>query len=320
MRRAVALFVTLGILMLISFMIMRSFDLVNRGFKHISNFEKINQTKVVIKDIQQVLGTITKNIKDPEVLNMILGAYPPISDENGEFTLSFELYSDCKAININTIIQEQNRSKPDFVPELRDKFIPIFNYIFDKYRVKDGRLLLNYILDTLDTDVVEREMDTELILKDVAFLNGLIVSREQFDKIIDAYKIRVEDTEVDKIPWEHFFQFSYNKNSCIVDCDFMSRELAEALQLEIYQSGESTEISLDGVDNSEIQCSMIESEENSETLNNFQIREFNKTIGYNLKGILSYSTSSVEDGFSFTFDLKNKRINNIEIQEVSTEN
>jgi len=64
MRRAVALFVTLGILMLISFMIMRSFDLVNRGFKHISNFEKINQTKVVIKDIQQVLGTITKNIKD----------------------------------------------------------------------------------------------------------------------------------------------------------------------------------------------------------------------------------------------------------------
>ena len=129
MRRAVALFVTLGILMLISFMIMRSFDLVNRGFKHISNFEKINQTKVVIKDIQQVLGTITKNIKDPEVLNMILGAYPPISDENGEFTLSFELYSDCKAININTIIQEQNRSKPDFVPGLRDKFIPIFNYL-----------------------------------------------------------------------------------------------------------------------------------------------------------------------------------------------
>jgi len=319
-RKAVALFVTLGILSLISLMIMNAFSFMTKNFKHVENIEKINQTKVVISDFQDVLSVITKEIKDADILYQFIGAYPPISDEDGLFSLSFEMKSLSKAININLIIEDKNSSTPDIVPQIKEIYLPIFEFIFNTYQIRDGELLLNYIADTLDTDSVERDLNTELLLNDTSFLNGLIVNWEQFKQILIEYQNQTDDREVMKVPWQDFFYFSYDKDESMIDCNFMSINLANALELDIYVSGESQEVYSEAViESPSISCDMIESSENSEKMKIYNIKEFNSSDKYIIGGVVEYSTNAVNDSFKFIYNLKNKRIVDIEVKEISTE-
>jgi len=318
MRKAVALFVTLGILSLISLMIMNSFDLMTKSFKHIENVEKLNQTKVVINDIEKVLSAITKEIKDPETLELLVGAYPPISDEDGLFSLAFELEIMSKAININLIMEDFNKTTPNRVLKVKEKYMPIFEYIFNTYRIRDGEFFLQLLLDTLDTDSIARNLDTEIVLNDINFLNGLIVNRSQFNQIISEYQAKSDDKEILQVPWEDFFYFSYNKDNTIIDCNFMSRNLAYSIGLDIYenQDSEAVELSSDSdIGEIPLSCEMLESDDNIEKMKIYNMAEFNTTKNYFLKGSVYYSTNSVSDSFKFIYNLKAKRIVDIEVQD-----
>ena len=320
MRKAVALFVTLGILSLISLMIMNSFGLMTKSFKHIENIERLNQTKVIINDIEKVLSAITKEIKDSETLEMLVGAYPPISDEDGLFSLAFEMESMSNAININLIIEDYNKTTPNKILKVKEKYMLIFEYIFNTYKIRDGELFLQILLDTLDSDSVSRNLDTEIILKDIRFLNGLIVNRLQFDKIISEYQDKTDDKDITKVPWEDFFYFSYNKTNTIIDCNFISRNLAYSIGLDIYEnqdtSNEIIEVSADSdISEMPISCAMLESDDNLEKMKIYNMAEFNLTKEYFLKGSVYYSTNAVKDSFKFIYNLKTKKIVDIEVQD-----
>jgi hypothetical protein len=321
LRKGIALYVTLGLISLLSVVVMSSFDLIDKGFKHVGNIEKINQTRVVISDLQDVLGVLADEITDSDVLYALLGAYPPLSDEENRFSLTLEMRSMHKAININSIL-DTNKTEDDEAMRLKERYTSIFEYIFNTYQVRDGELLLNYILDTLDKDVVERDVDTEIALNDIHFFNGLISNRSQFDRILKEYQRRVDDKEIFNVPWSDFFYFSRNSDETIIDCTFMSRNLAMAMELEILDVidlDEETSSDDEDVGSSEISCEMIDSSDNDQQKKLFGIATLDKNSSYMIEGAVSYSTNVVDDGFRFIYDLKSKRIVDIEVEEFSSQ-
>ena len=248
----------------------------------------------------------------------MIGAYPPIADEEGKFMLSMEMNSLQKGININSII-DRNTTEPGQAKELKSKFYSLFNYIFNQYQVKDGELLLNYILDTLDNDIVERDVGTEIVINNINFLNGKIVNFEHFQKLLREYQNRVDDKNVMNIPWKDFFYFSKNNKETMIDCNFMSRNLANGLELEIDDSLNIEEENRleNGEDilSQEISCDMIDNSENDTEKDIYHIKSYDTNQSYLISGLVTYSTNAVDDSFKFIYDLKDKRIIDIEIEE-----
>jgi len=329
LRRAIALFITIGLISLISIAIMHSFSLVNKGFKHIENIEKINQTRVVIHDVEAIWQVITKEIKDSDSLYALLGAYPPISDEDGRFTLSMEMRSLQGRVNINSIFKEESSDMGGGkTVVLKEEYYPLFNYIFNKYQVRDGELLLNYILDTFDNDIIERDVGTEIALNSIHFINGQIVNTAQFREVLREYQNRVDDRDVMKIPWEDFFYFgrlNTNSNETMIDCNFMTRNLAKGLELEIddFTSDDAQEFpNGEDIGSEEISCDMIDNSENETEkeiyhIKHLEVNSSNKQpihLPYLIEGLVTYTTNAVSESFKFIYNLKSKRIIDIEIQ------
>ncbi len=313
MRQGVALLVTLGIISAISVVIATSFELVNRGFEHIQNVEKVNQTAVVVRDIEKVMAVLIKNIDSSDTLSMLLGAYPPLFDEEGRFSLTIELQPIYTGININSILDKVNKKEPLEPRKLKEKYIPVFEYIFNFYQVKDGEMLLNYILDTIDLDVVERSIDTELALQDVSKLQGLILTKEAFFEILREYQTKYDDDIVLEIPWEDFFTFGYTSSETVIDCNFMKLGLVKALEMSYTEPLLDVEES-DDTEVDEVSCDMIKDEANKEIKSKYLIREFKKNSNYRIRGKIEYLTNSVTEEFAFIYDFKTKRIISLEVE------
>ncbi len=336
-HRGIALYITIGLITLISIVIMRSLDLINSGFQHVANVEKINQTKVVVTDIEKVMAVIFGEIKSSEDLQYFIGVSPPVVDKDGRFMVSLETKPFHRGVNINKLLEEANSSapEPDKVFQLKEKYESLFNYIFSTYRIKDGELLLNMILDVLDTDFVERSIDSEIAIKDPTFPNGIIPNKEAFNRIIAEYRELSDDNEIQKVPWDDFFIFTIFTSELSIDCTFMSENLAEALKLEVSdvvdsendqnnkqnfrknsndENGEKKKDQFGQDDKSEeIGCESISDKKNDDIKKEFNIKEFDNNSTYYLEGVVSYSANIIEEGFKFIYDLKSKRIVDLEI-------
>ena len=76
-------------------------------------------------------------------------------------------------------------------------------------------------------------MNSEIAIKDINFINGLIPNRKIFDRIVAEYQELSEDNEIQNVPWADFFIFTHINSETLIDCNFMTRNLAEAIKLEI---------------------------------------------------------------------------------------
>jgi len=326
-RRGIALFITIGIITAISALILASFSLIENGFKNISNIEKMTQTAVVIKDISGAMKKLSKEIKDAESLYMVMGTYPPLADEDGRFSLQLELLPQFSKININSILAKKSPEDPYEQQKLKEKFEPLFENIVNRYELADSYLLLNYILDTLDTDEVERDVGTEIVINRVSFLNGVIANWEHFREVLTQYEIKSEDRNIWSVPWREIFYFGKDTEETLIDCNYMSKELAILLTLEFdeyFDQYSSSEITEDGEDStpSEFSCDLITgdytTEENERLMKLLNIGEYKKGGKYHIVGDAYYQTNSAEDSFSFIYELKSGRIIDIELKSIST--
>lgn len=330
--------------------IMRSFDLITAGFKHVENVEKINQTKIVVADTEKILAVLLSEIKNSDLLLAFIGAYPPVIDKDGRFLVALESKPFHTGININTIIEDKNESNnSDEAPKiqvLKEKYEELFVYIFNTYHIKDGELFLNILLDTLDSDYIERTINSEIAIKDINFINGVIPNRKIFDRIVAEYQELSEDNEIQNVPWTDFFIFTHINSETLIDCNFMSRNLAEVIKLEIEDiidlngdnlhqnnNGSKNKKSLKNLDNDDdinsnnfnnsdendnslaITCESIKDNKNNDIKNKFNIRAFenNQSQTYYLLGTVSYNANIIEESFNFIYDLKSKRIIDLEL-------
>jgi hypothetical protein len=314
LRNGVALITTMAIISAISLIAMSSFDLMKNGYKHLEKIERINQNKIVINDIQQVLSNILGQIKDPEILADFMIPIPPIGDEDGRFELFLELSPYHTGININSILASQTKGTDQ--RKIKENYILLFERIGNSYELQDTELLLNYIADTLDSDVIERDLGTERVLTDPTRIQGFIPTEKEFREILKEYQSRVDDRNVLNVPWDHFFIFGDSNSETTVDCNFMKRDFAELLNLEVSESFLNDDLEGGfGEDMfNDISCDMIESENNAEIKKEFKISEFKPNSTYYINANLSYKTNAVSDSFKFVFDLKSKRIVELEIQ------
>jgi hypothetical protein len=334
-KNGVVLFITLGLISVLSFLIFESFKYINYGFRHISDIEKITQTATIIKDVETVVKKTASEINSPETLNMILGVFPPISDEYNRFYIAIQLETLHGRININNILAPVDKKHPNEQQQLKKEYVRLFENIFVEYQIYNSDLFLNLILDTLDSDEVERNIDTELILKNTNFINGLIPNKKVFEKILAEYENKTEDINIWKVPWDKLFYFSYITDETILDCNHMSIELANLLELDFQEMTESELFEYqnpnrDTDSNSifdesgsssmmtQIACGLLDEykEENNETVVKLNIKPFAVNKSYKLKGDIFYETASVRDSFTFIYDLKQKRIEDLEIKPI----
>jgi hypothetical protein len=292
---------------------MSSFNLMKRGFEHLEKIESINQNKIVIDDIEQVLSSLFSQVKDADLLVELLIPYPPIGDEEGRFELFIELTPYHTGININSILMPRAKGSFD-QQKIKEKYRNFFERIINFYQILDGELLLNYIADSLDDDYIERDLGTERALVNPAITQGFIPNIKEFKEILKEYQSRVDDRSVLNIPWENFFIFENSNTERQIDCNFMKRDLAELLELDVMEMPSFGDEEEGNGFFSEISCDMLESENNKEIKSKFNISEYKQKGSYFINGELSYKTNAVEDSFKFVFDLKSKRIVSLEIQ------
>ena len=119
------------------------------------------------------------------------------SSKNGEFKAKIVIFPIC-SININDYLIK-NRKNPD-IERLLD-------FLLDKYEVKDPVFLKDLILDTIDSDDIERSPKSEIKEQTFTFQDGGIFSFEHFKKILRYYEKEAEDKSVENIEWRKYFNF-----------------------------------------------------------------------------------------------------------------
>ena len=244
MKRSIALLITLSFIIVVVLIVGKILNI----YEKISNtgFEKsISQNSVLIKDIKKNLKDILKDINSSKDLKNIFVTLP-VSMDDFRGVVTIRPLSD--KLNLNLYKDKTKR-----------KYIDIFlQNLFDYYNVADFYYFKNLLLDTFDSDNIERDSFTEIKNYDYTFNNGNIYSFNQFKKILIQYINYTNDKNILKIPWQKLIYFS--DESTIIDCENMNKkflkfyginnckeknDIANALDIISYEKNRSYLIEID---------------------------------------------------------------------------
>jgi hypothetical protein len=260
MKKAVALFLTLSLILIITYFIASILNSYSEIAK--KNYIFIAQNSVIINDTVNILKNLEIN---ESTLDEIFTTFP-ISSKNGDFRAIVTI-TPVKTININDYLKNRKIDKNI------DKLLEFICY---KYDIKDPLFLKNLILDTIDKDTKERMPFSEIIQKNPFFQNGKIYNLNHFKTILNYYEKETLDKNVKKIPWEKYFNFKitqlYNPNEDIINL-------------------------------------------NTQKETTFNIISFEKAKKFYVNVIIEY-IFGVNQKIDILYDLKNKKVYNIEINPI----
>lgn len=157
----------------------------------------------LVDHLEARLPSMLVNINNAEDLDLSMRLPLSMESAKGDFTLNGSLSSPYSKLNINRLINS------DGTPN--DPFIAVWMRIFNHYPIADPEKLLMLILDSIDTDSLERGTDTEIRWSIADFKNGLIKDKETFSQIIERYILLSGDRTVLTIPWEEYIGFEGEK-------------------------------------------------------------------------------------------------------------
>ena len=244
-------------------------------------FEKnISQNSILIKDISFILKNISDDINASDVKKLYQTF--PISSSNGDFRAVIKIRPLLDKVDINAY---KNKTKKKYI----DMFL---NNILEFYQIKDPVLFKSLILDTLDTDNIERVGGSEIKLQNPFFKNGRIYNFKHFKQILDYYVKMTDDKEIYNIPWKDLIWFGNGED--IIDCNIINKKVARFLGLMF--------------DEDNLNCKGLKNyEENKNILNKLDIIPFTKKASYPINIEINYSKYNL----NILYNLTKKRIENI---------
>ncbi|MDP3302459.1 MAG: hypothetical protein Q8S36_10895 [Sulfuricurvum sp.] len=157
----------------------------------------------IVNDLEQQLPSLLSAITGPEQLDLMVRLPLQLESKKKDFILKGQLSSIYGRLNINRIISSDGK--------INEAYVALLMRIFAVHPIADSDMLMKLILDTVDTDIIERGTDTEIALIQPDFKNGSIVDSLQFNSILERYVNLTRDTTVLSIPWEDYIGYDGEK-------------------------------------------------------------------------------------------------------------
>ncbi len=320
MKKAIVLMMTLGFIAIITALVLYTLSISQKSFLTVSSIDVQNQFSLAFKDFNKILKEITKDIKKPEELDMLLGMdIPPLTEPKTGITVGFEMDSYMKKINLNALLVQLLPAEGNCDLNLSTEILcrPLERF-FDQYEIRDKRLMMDIMLDTVDKDDMELGGETEIGSEDIDFAQGRIYSYNHLEKIFKRYYQLSSDKNIFKLGRDEVEEVFYfgdtNLSGQMLDCsvDSMGGMNSFSYILPAHMLENITDYCALFADKSE---TLTADPELQKIKKLFRVRQFdlNDTKSkYLIKCNLILGAQSQESDLRFTYDITHKRIDRIE--------
>lgn len=305
-RSGIALLITLGFIALITAVILSTLTILQDTNKATVTVKNLAQTQLVIQNFKRLLDTATKDVKDPESLELLLDSIPPtIPSDDGKFILDIQINSLHRRININAMLD--HNTTPRVMKEPYQRFI---RNMLRSYYVQDPDTMLHLIQDSLDTDDISGGDGTELKLVEADFHEGHISSLQSLRKLADVYASQTKDSSIYTVEWEKYFSFGPDENETLLDCNrfepydvnnIQERSLPKSLEWKFPPNGEGFDYN----------CTKGN---DLETIKGYTIGSYNSKQNYFLEIAVQYELEGQKGAFTALYNLKDKTLREISIK------
>lgn len=157
----------------------------------------------IVNDLEQQLPSLLSVVTGPEQLDLAMRIPLQLETKKRDFILRAQLASPYSRLNINRVMSSDGK--------IDEAYVALLMRIFVTHPIADSDMLLKLIFDTMDTDINERGVDTEIASEQSDFKNGSIVDFTQFKTLLERYIQLTRDTAVLSIPWEAYIGYEGDK-------------------------------------------------------------------------------------------------------------
>lgn len=306
-RKAIVLMMTLGFIAVITALILWSVSISKSRFDKVVALKAENQFSIIFKDFTKLITKFDINSSD-SLANFLSMDLPPIAEEVTKIGLGFHPESLMDKLNINYIVASLVKHETNTTNAYQDVYLrrPLERF-FALYELSDPMTLIDFLLDTIDEDDFERASYSEIATENFDFRQGKIYDFNHFKKIRDYYYKSTRDENIFKIKrseFEEFFYFGEPDERLLLDCDSLYVDKAMSLIVEDEMLiTEETDF-----------CSEANTTNpNIKTLNEiYNISQFANNQNYLIKCILNLEIENNLREISFDYEVKTKRISNID--------
>lgn len=260
------------------------------------------QITKISSDLQRLLPQILSRINSVNELEYTLVLPFSSSSADGRFTLEASLHSPYRIFNINTICDPSGKAK--------EPYITFVSRIFERYPITSPDMFLNILLDTIDTDLEQRQEGSEILASFPDFHNGSIENFTQFEQVIARYLTLTKDSQILKIPWKQLIGFEGEK----IDINYVSPEVLSLIAPELDSQivHRITDLRTQPFESKEQLLSIA-----PELSSVYDAWFFLYTSGsaYSLIGEVAMQTDEESNAFRFHIDTLNRTLKRLEIIE-----
>lgn len=162
-----------------------------------------NSALRIVNDLEQQLPSLISAINSAEELDLAMRLPLQLENKKGDFVLKVQFASPYSRLNINRLMEPDGK--------INEANMALWMRIFALHPIADADILIKLVFDTIDTDTIERGVDTEIGLIKPDFKNGTIANAEQFNRIVERYVELTRDTTILSIPWDRYIGFDGDK-------------------------------------------------------------------------------------------------------------
>lgn len=294
MRKGVVLLITLSLVMMLSFIIIKSTTITQSYLKNLNHTLFYAQFNRSFLDIFSALKKRSSQIENAEAFKILLSIPIIFSDKKSGIDGMMELSSGADVFNINSLLNaDQNNSIN------QDLYDVIYTTLL-KYEVADSMSFMNLLLDTIDKDANEREYNSEIAYAiDAKLRDGGIENKKAFSYLLDFYAKEHKDTNIYKVPWSKIIGFSEAES----DYNYLTKEIKEILYENYGISDTSLMSSLASKDED-----LSLNEEQKSLLKSLNISYYVPILKCNFRFFYMDEYQQI----AFRYDLKTKRVSDIE--------
>lgn len=291
--------ITVSVIAIITAIILTMVTLVDDAMQQSGKIQELNQEQLILNNVQSALKKIGSQLTSAEALDMILLAPIMFSDDEGAFTLSLTMQSQQAKLNLNAMLD--TNSSAERTPPIRTNYYDFLFNLFNLKGLSAPDQMIALLADTIDGDDQERLPDSEVIVHQSDFANGAIHRFSTLKKLSDQYYQSSRDANIYKINWSDYFYLGSPDENLTLDCNYLSWDMADALNLKV-DATKGLEL---------ISCDNLARDQN-ETLSRYNIAPFTKGMAhYHLFLRADYTIEGKNGGFSADYDLQTERISNI---------
>lgn len=162
-----------------------------------------NSSMRIVNDLDQQLPSLLSGINTAEALDLTMRLPLQLENKNRDFVMKMQFSSPYGRLNINRVVNPDGKTN--------ESYTALLTRLFTLYPVADSDILIKLVSDTIDTDMSERGVGTEISATNPDFNNGKIANFEQFNRILERYVELTRDTSVLSIPWDRYIGFEGDK-------------------------------------------------------------------------------------------------------------